>query len=293
FFAGPGDVEIIRKPRPLSSHKGDFGRLLVIGGSETYVGAPALVGLAALRMGVDLVHVAAPEKTAYAISTISPNLITIKLFGSYFSLNNVGEIQPFIERADAAVVGPGLGAHKETQEGLKEVFKLLNEYGKPFLVDADAIKAFGEAKLKLQAPVILTPHAGEFKKLVGAVLTESIEERINMVMNAAKKFNATILLKGNVDIISNGSKFKLNLTGNPGMTTGGTGDVLAGVAGALLAQKFPPFEAAVAAAFINGAAGDIVYLEKGYHIVATDLIEKISEVVEKATKLKPSWSGTR
>lgn len=290
LFAGPGDVELVKKPRSLESHKGDFGRLLVIGGSETYIGAPAFVGLAALRVGVDLVYIASPEKTAYAISTISPNLITIKLFGNHLSLNNFGEIQSLIKRVDAVVVGPGLGTHKETEEALKKIFNALNEFKKPFLIDADAIKTFGESGI-IGASVILTPHAGEFEKLTGVKPSSSIKERVEEVKEAAKKFKAVILLKGNIDVISNGEKFKLNFTGNPGMTVGGTGDVLAGIAGAFLAQGAEPFKSAVAAAFINGVAGDMAYLEKGYHIVSTDLIEKIPKAVDEASKLKFSFQN--
>ncbi|MBS7656114.1 NAD(P)H-hydrate dehydratase [Candidatus Bathyarchaeota archaeon] len=291
LFAGPGDIELVKKPRSLEAHKGDFGRLLVIGGSETYIGAPAFVGLAALRVGVDLVYIASPEKTAYAISTISPNLITIKLFGNHLSLNNFGETQSLIKRVDAVVVGPGLGTHKETEEALKRIFNALNEFKKPFLIDADAIKTFGETKINLEAPVILTPHAGEFEKLTGVKPSSSIKERIEEVKEASKKFKAVILLKGYVDVISNGEKFKLNFTGNPGMTVGGTGDVLAGIAGAFLAQGTEPFKSAVAASFINGVAGDMAYLEKGYHIVSTDLIEKIPKAIDEASRLKFSFQG--
>lgn len=286
LFAGPGDIELVKKPRSLKSHKGDFGKLLVIGGSQTYIGAPTFVGLAALRTGADLVYIASPEKTAYAISTISPNLISIKLFGDHLSLANLGEIQPLINKVDAVVVGPGLGIHKETEEALKKIFNMLNEFKKPFLVDADAIKTFGESEINLKTSVILTPHAGEFEKLTGIKPSTSLKERIEEVKEAAKKFKVIILLKGGVDIISDGEKFKLNFTGNPGMTVGGTGDVLAGIAGAFLAQGFNPFNSAVAAAFINGAAGDMVYLEKGYHMVSTDLIEKIPKAIEEAPQLK-------
>lgn len=289
LFAGPGDVELVKKPRSLEAHKGDFGRLLIIGGSETYIGAPTFVGLAALRVGVDLVYIASPEKTAYAISTISPNLITIKLFGDHLSLDNLGEIQSLIKRVDAVVVGPGLGTHKETEEALKKIFNVLNEFKKPFLIDADAIKTFGETKINLEAPVILTPHAGEFEKLTGVKPSSLIRERIEEVKEAARKFKAVILLKGYVDVISNGEKFKLNFTGNPGMTVGGTGDVLAGIAGAFLAQGIDPFKSAVAAAFINGVAGDTAYSEKGYHIVSTDLIEKIPKAIDEASQLRFSF----
>jgi hydroxyethylthiazole kinase-like uncharacterized protein yjeF len=125
----------------------------------------------------------------------------------------------------------------------------------------------------------LTPHAGEFAILTGKNLPEEIDARIREVKQAAAELGAVILLKGKTDIISDGERVKLNFTGNPGMTVGGTGDVLSGVVGALLAQKVDPFEAAVAGAFVNGAAGDFVAEKLGFHMVATDLLEFIPLVL--------------
>jgi NAD(P)H-hydrate epimerase len=126
----------------------------------------------------------------------------------------------------------------------------------------------------------LTPHAGEYQILTGKKLPKDLEERTREVQKTARELGAVILLKGNVDIISDGKKVKLNFTGNPGMTVGGTGDVLSGVVGAFLAQGADPFEAAVAGAFVNGAAGDFVRKEKGYHMVPTDLLEWIPRVMD-------------
>jgi len=278
YYTGPGDVLAVTKPRPLSSHKGDFGRLLIIGGSETYSGAPALVALAALRTGVDLTYIAVPKRTAYSISSFSPNLITIKLEGSHLNPKNLPVIRREMERATALVVGPGLGLHPETSSAVKEIIKASEELKKPLILDADGLKVFAEEKRRLEVPSVLTPHAGEFKLLSGYELSQKLWERAEEVRKMALELNVTVLLKGPVDIISNGEKTKFNFTGNPAMTVGGTGDVLSGVVGGLLAQGFPPFEAAVAGAFVNGAAGDFAYREKGFHIVATDLLKWIPKV---------------
>lgn len=279
-FAGPGDVALVVKQRPVESHKGDFGKLLVVGGSETYSGAPVLVALAALRTGADLAYIAAPEKTAYAVSSTTPNIITIKLKGAHLNPDNIPQIKQYLGRATAAVIGPGLGLHAETERAVGEIVAAAEETGTPLLLDADGLKAFAEFKRPLRVPLVLTPHAGEYSILTGKSLPSSLEEKVETVKKTAAKLGAVVLLKGNTDIISDGKRVKLNFTGNPGMTVGGTGDVLSGIAGAFLAQQADPFEAAVAGAFINGAAGDFVKGEKGYHMVATDLPDWIPKVID-------------
>ncbi|MEM3672851.1 MAG: NAD(P)H-hydrate dehydratase [Candidatus Bathyarchaeia archaeon] len=278
-YAGPGDVLLVNKPRPRESRKGDFGRLLVIGGSETFSGAPAMVALAALRTGADLAYVAAPVKTAHTISAMSPDLITIKLWGEHLNPGNIPILKAYVGKVSAVVLGPGLGLHTETKEAVKAIVEIIEGAGKPLLLDADGLKAFAEFKRKLNVPAVLTPHAGEYAILAGKGLPENFKEKVLEVQKTAAELGATILLKGSIDIISNGKRFKLNFTGNPGMTVGGTGDVLSGIVGAFLAQGADPFEAAVAGAFVNGAAGDFVLEEKGYHMIATDLLEWIPHVL--------------
>jgi len=279
-FAGPGDVLLVIKPRAPEVHKGDFGRLLVVGGSEVFSGAPALVALAALRTGVDLVYVAAPQRTAYAISSMSPNVITLKLEGDHLNPRNVSVIKPYLETTTAVVMGPGLGLHKETKDAVKEIVGAIEKAKIPLLLDADGLKAFAEFERKMRSPLVLTPHAGEYRILTGKEPPKDLEKRAAKVQDSAKKLGAVILLKGNVDVISDGKRMKLNFTGNPGMTVGGTGDTLSGIVGAFLAQGANPFEAAVAGAFINGAAGDFVREEKGFHMVPTDILEWIPRVID-------------
>jgi NAD(P)H-hydrate epimerase len=279
-YAGPGDVILTRKPRPPSSHKGDFGRLLVIGGSETFSGAPALVALSALRTGVDLVYIAAPQKTAHDISCVAPDLITVKLEGDHLNPGNVATIERILEKCNAVVMGPGLGLHEETAKGVKDVLNLIEEAKVPLLLDADGLKAFAGFKHRVNFPLVLTPHMGEYEILTKSRPSGSVWDRSRHVQQAAGELNAVILLKGDVDIISDGVRVKLNFTGNPGMTVGGTGDTLSGIVGAFLAQGFSPFRSAVAGAFINGAAGDFVTKETGYHILPTDIVEWIPKVIE-------------
>ena len=279
-FAGPGDVAIVLKPRRPESHKGDFGRLLIVGGSETYSGAPTLAALAALRVGVDLVYIAAPRDTAYAISSISPDLITLKLEGDHLNMENLPVVRRFLEKATAIVIGPGLGLHKETQEAVNDLIKEAEDLKIPMLLDADGLKSFAESKRRLETSVVFTPHAGEYRILTGKSLPENLNERAEMIRKTAQDLDAVLLVKAHVDIISDGYRTKMNFTGNPGMTVGGTGDVLSGIVGAFLAWGAEPFEAAAAGAFINGAAGDFVKAEKGYHMVASDLLEWIPKIID-------------
>ncbi|MGF3522668.1 MAG: NAD(P)H-hydrate dehydratase [Candidatus Bathyarchaeia archaeon] len=277
-FVGPGDVLLATRDRPLTAHKGDFGRLLVIGGSEVFSGAPALVSLAALRTGVDIVYTAAPSLAAHDIASISPDLITVKLEGNHLNLENLPKIREYLNAVDAVVLGPGIGLHKETKEFVGTCIAAVEEMGKPLLLDADGLKAFAEFKRPLKVPLVLTPHAGEYAALTGKRLPDDAEARVLDVKVTAKALDAVVLLKGAVDVISDGTRVKLNFTGNPAMTVGGTGDVLSGIVGALLAQNVDAFEAAVAGAFVNGAAGDFAIKEKST-MVASDLLAWIPSVL--------------
>jgi NAD(P)H-hydrate epimerase len=281
IYAGPGDVEDATAPRLPEAHKGDFGRLLVIGGSETYSGAPALVALAALRTGVDLVFVAAPEKTALSIASFSPNLITIRLAGDHLNEGNIEILKPQIERSTCTAMGPGLGTHDETIKAVTRILSIYEENRKPALIDADAIRAMGKITKKTRFPVVVTPHAGEFQVLSGHAPSSDLRTRTEEARSLATALGGTVLLKGHVDVISDGERVKLNRTGNPAMTVGGTGDVLSGVVAGLMAQGVPEFNASVAGAFINGAAGDLAVVELGDHLAPTDLIHLIPKVMNE------------
>ncbi len=282
LFAGPGDVHVVSKRRRPDSHKGDHGSLLVVGGSETYSGAPALTAMGAYAVGVDLVYVAAPETAASIIAAFSPSLITVKLKGKRLMPKNLEQLRPFLERVNAVALGPGLGLHDETVEAACTLIDMVEEHQLPLLLDADALKGFAERRRVLGTPVVFTPHGGEFKILTGRQAVGDFKEQGKVVQKEAAKLGGTILLKGRVDIVSDGVHTRYNWTGNPGMTVGGTGDVLSGVMAGFMSMGAPPFEAAIAGAFINGAAGDAVYEEKGYHLVPTDLIERIPHIIEDA-----------
>lgn len=276
IYVGPGDVITNVRKRDFKTKKGDNGRVLVIGGSYTFSGAPTLSALAALRAGADLVYVASPEDTAKIIAGYSPDLITIKLSGRNISPDNFNELRPWIDRADVVVIGPGMGLDERTVEASKLIVNYLRDINKPAVIDADALKSI--SGFKLYSNAIITPHAGEFKIFFKEEAEKEIRKRIEQVREKAKMCNCTILLKGYVDVISDGEEFRLNKTGNPGMAVGGTGDTLTGVVGTLLAQKLRPIDAAAIGVFVNSLAGTLAYLEIGAHLAPTDILNKIPEV---------------
>ena len=280
FMAGPGDVIAVVKPRKAYSKKGDFGRILVIGGSRDYSGAPALSALAALRTGADLVTIAAPSSVADVIKAFSPALIVKKLSKENLHIDDVDILLKLSMKSDAIVIGPGLGMSEETQEAVVEYFSLIEN--KPLVVDADALKILSKhLELIREATAILTPHAGEFKILFGMEVPLNLKEKVSLVKKIASENKIVILLKGHEDIVSDGERVKVNYTGNPGMTVGGTGDVLSGIAATFLAWSNDAFHSASAAAFINGLAGDLAVKKLGYHITPLDVIDKIPSAMKK------------
>jgi NAD(P)H-hydrate epimerase len=236
--------------------------------------------MAAYRTGTDLVFVAAPEKTALAISSVSPNLITLKLPGDNLTSSHISLLREQLERASAVAVGPGLGMNNQTVSAVRKIVALAIQRKKPMLLDADGLKALGMIKKRLfDGSTVITPHAGEFQAVSGKLPSRDLENRSGEVREFASKSGAVVLLKGHTDIISDGVHTKLNNTGNPGMTVGGTGDVLSGVIAGLMAQGVDGFRAAVAGAFINGAAGDFAEEKYGYHLTPTDLLEYIPKIM--------------
>ncbi len=271
FFVGPGDIKPFLK-RPALSHKGDAGRVLVLGGGA-YSGAPALAALGALRAGADIVTVAAPCNVADIIASFSPNLIARALSSDRLVEDDIPVISELIKKHDVVVMGMGLGTADKTLQAVKKIVPLC----KKAVIDADALSP--QLLPLLHKNIIITPHAGEMKRLSGIDVPKGEKEKVDFIRDFAKNNEVTVLLKGAVDIISDGAEVRANRTGNAGMTVGGTGDVLAGLTGALFA-KHDALLAASAGAFINGAAGDMAFAEFGYGLLATDVIDYIPAVMK-------------
>lgn len=275
----------IYKKRPSEVHKYDYGLLIVIGGSEFYSGSPALAAMAAFRSGVDMVQILAPKRAADIIASFSPNLAAYPLKGDWLDKEDLAVILSMTKSAEvvskgktAVVIGGGLGRSKETQ---KTILEYLSQVSIPVVIDADAIHAIAEKPEVISGKsFLITPHSYEFFILTGKeIIEKTLEEKIKLVQEEAKRLQTTILLKGKVDIISDGENLALNEIGSPFLSVGGTGDTLAGICGSLISQGIKPFEAAQAAAYINGKAGEIAASRKKEGLLATDLIEAIPEVL--------------
>lgn len=277
--------------RKKTSHKGENGSVLIIGGSEEYVGAVILAGLAALRAGCDLVTIAAPEKVAWAINRYTPDLITHKLRGDNLTIKDAKEMVKFAEKFDAVLIGNGLTrkADKFCQYFIKKSPRLK-------VVDADALKSMS---FKDFHNSILTPHETEMEMmlmnsnkdfLLPKLRQSNVKEKTEILQGNLRYFlhnDNVLLLKGPIDLIISRNKVSFNRTGNQGMTKAGTGDVLAGLAVGFLAKTKELYKSAVAAAFINGLVGDILLKKKkGYSFIASDLIADLDKITKLAKKGK-------
>ena len=261
------DIKKMTSRKP-TAHKGDSGRVLVIGGSENYVGAVALAGIAALRAGCDIVTIAAQEKVAWAVNCLYPDLITLKLQGDFIRHEHLSSLTPLIEQSDVILLGNGMGMHEETR---KFCVLLMNKYpNKLKVVDADAIKLLRLQDIK---NAIITPHAKEFEIL----LKNSGLSNISMKELKQNLSSNVILKKRPTDIIIAKNKIKKIAGGNPGLVKAGTGDVLAGLCAGLLAQSKDLFTSAVAASKLSKKIGDILLKKKkGYSFIASDMVEEIN-----------------
>jgi hydroxyethylthiazole kinase-like uncharacterized protein yjeF len=268
--------EMYPKREP-QSRKGDFGKLLVVGGSRRYSGAPALAALAALRSGCDLVTVASPERAANIIASFSPDLITEPLVGNCFNGWHTRAVLELAEHADAVVLGSGMGKKRET---VQFVHNLLSRLEKPCVIDADAIHAVRLNKKLLKPNFVLTPHSGEFLALSDQKPSSDFDERTGQVKLFSRHLGCTILLKGHVDVISDGKHVAINKTGTPFMTKGGTGDVLSGICGSLLSRKAGPFPAACSGAYLAGLSGEIASRETGPGTLASEVVGCIPKAIK-------------
>lgn len=258
---GPGDLTMVPVRNP-KAHKGAGGTVLVIGGGP-YQGAPYLAGLGALRAGADIVRIASP-----AFEPV-PDLIYERLPGDRIADEHTERLIALAEAADVVVIGNGLGTESH------DVVRAVAPHCRKAVFDADALR------LPLPVPAaagqaILTPHAGEFARITGKTLPDDTSGRARVARDAG--LPGTVILKGKTDIITDGKRVRFNRTGHPAMTVGGTGDVLAGIAGGLLCH-LSAFDAACIAAYVNGKAGQQVAAERGEGMIASDLVDRIPAIL--------------
>lgn len=265
--------------RPLDAHKGDFGKILLLCGSRGYTGAPALAAMGALRTGAGLVYLAVPE-SIYAIEAVKltePVIHPVTDEGGTYSISAVEDILPMLEGKDAVLLGPGMGQSAGTTAVTQAV---LETFSGPVVLDADGINVMRQHKDILRgrtSPTILTPHDGEFLRF-GGILAE---DRIESAGALANELGVIVLLKGHRTVITDGNRCYLNSTGNPGMATGGSGDVLAGIIVSLLGQGIAPLEAAACAAWLHGAAGDLCASQIGqYGMIPSDILQVLPRLLK-------------
>ena len=275
--------------RDRDSHKGDFGHLMIIAGSLGKAGAAVMAALGGMRTGAGLVSVAAPMGIVPIIQQQVMEAMCIPAGESIDGTLGIGSEDELLKasgRMTACAIGPGLTTHYET---VQVVINLVQRMSIPLVIDADGVNALaGSAATlkKAKAPVVMTPHPGEMARLLGVSTDDIQKDRIGMASDAAAKFGVTVVLKGAGTVIAtpDGEVF-INTTGNPGMATGGTGDVLTGMIGSLLAQGYGPTPAACLAVYLHGLAGDLAAEEKGEAgMIAGDVIGKIPEAIKQTSE---------
>jgi NAD(P)H-hydrate epimerase len=266
------------------SRKGDNGKILVLGGNYLYHGAPILSSIGALRTGADLVYTCVPKINVMSTRAFSPNLIVVPLVDVKLTRGSVQKLLGIIPKElDSATVGMGLGI--QDREAIKILIRSLLDRAVMLSLDASCLVPEILPDIK-DKKVVVTPHAGEFRRLFGELPPDNIKLRTTMVEKYAKVNGVTVLLKGPTDVVSDGTQTYLNPKNIAAMTVGGTGDVLSGVVASMLAKNKNPVEASSAAVYVNGKAGFLAQKKYGLHIVATDLLDFIPFAMKPFDKVK-------
>ena len=280
-------IKKISVSRKISSRKGDNGIVLVVGGNRIYHGAPILASIAALRSGTDLVYTAIPSINVEATRSFSPNLIVLPLSDVKLTMGSASRlIKTLPKKVDSAAIGMGMSIAKK--EALMSLIEKLLKGGTKLVLDASALIPEILPKIK-ETGCIITPHGGEYMRIFETELkthnNNNENEQIVDVLKNAKKYGITIILKGWKNIISNGELTAVIERSTPAMTVGGTGDVLAGLVAGFF-SKMNSFEAACTAVYFNGLAGMMAYQKFGLHMVASDLLDNLPQIMKKFDQIE-------
>ncbi|MCM8819198.1 MAG: NAD(P)H-hydrate dehydratase [Candidatus Omnitrophica bacterium] len=270
--------------RKKDTHKGDYGYVFVLGGSVGLTGAVCLCAQAALRIGAGLVRVGVPKSLNHIFEIKLTEVMSLPLEEEkgYLSIKAFNQIKDFLKNVDVIALGCGAGRHTSTK---KLFLKLLTEIDKTFVVDADGINALASnleiLKNRKSKNLVLTPHLGEFSRLLKLDIEKIKQERKELVKDFSFRYNLVLVLKGNRSLVSNGKALYENRTGNPGMATAGTGDVLTGIISGLIAQGMNIFEAAKLGVYLHGRAADLATKEKlEACLIASDVIEYLPVAIK-------------
>lgn len=281
----PSETQMLPKlpQRPPEAHKGDFGHVLVVAGSPGMTGAGCMAALAAQRAGAGLVTLALPRCLNLVAEVVLGSAMSLPLPQTPAGALGAKALEHILRIAgqfDIFAIGPGLRAAPQTQQMVRGLVK---ELSAPIVVDADGLNALAghlDALRVRSGPTILTPHPGEMRRLAGFDSTACVQEdRVGVAIGFAQEQGVVLVLKGHGTVVTDGERFYVNGTGNPGMATGGTGDVLTGLIAGLLCQGLTPFDAARLAVFVHGLAGDLAARSVGeLSLVAEDVLERVPEV---------------
>ncbi len=276
--------------RNKKAHKGDFGHILILAGSARFSGAGILSATAAMRSGAGLVTLGIPKSLNSAVIKIKPaEVMTLPLEETgeiTLSLKAFKKIKDFMSRIDVVVVGPGLSQNKSTQALTRKVIENIK---KPTVIDADGLNALvGHLEVlrsnRNLSLAVLTPHQGELARILGIKISEIENKRPSIAEKFVRDFGLTLVLKGYHTAVADKTHLFINTTGNPGMATAGSGDVLSGMIAAFLGQGLTPFLAAKYAVFLHGLAGDLAAKEKTQiSLIASDIIDKIPEAIKRCS----------
>lgn len=262
--------------RDVDSHKGTYGRVLVIAGSRGMSGAAILTGSAALRSGAGLVTVACPEAVQDIVAKGNACYTT-------FGITELPLLVELAAKCDVIAIGPGLGLAPETATMVRTILDAFP--AKPIVLDADGLMnllPLPESIRTRAMPIVMTPHPGEFTRLTGRTANEISANRVALAVEFASQHRVVLLLKGYRTIVTDGTQVYTNETGNPGMATGGTGDVLTGVIAAFIGQGFSPFDAAALGAHVHGRAGDLAAEVFGMvSLIASDLLDHLPKAIRE------------
>jgi len=279
-------IKKISFSRKISSRKGDNGIVLIVGGNRIYHGAPILASMAALRSGTDLVYTAIPSVNVEATRSFSPNLIVLPLVDEKLTMGSASRlIKTLPKKIDSATIGMGMSIAKK--EALMSLIEKLLKNGTKLVLDASALMPEILPKIK-ETGCIITPHGGEYMRIFKTELKNhhnNENEQIVDVLKNANKYGITIILKGWKNIISNGELTAVIERSTPAMTVGGTGDVLAGLVAGFF-SKMNSFDAACTAVYFNGLAAIMAYQKVGLHMVATDLLDNLPQVIKKFDQIE-------
>jgi ADP-dependent NAD(P)H-hydrate dehydratase / NAD(P)H-hydrate epimerase len=261
------------RDRPFDARKGQYGRVIIAGGSERYAGCLTFNALAALRSGADLAIVIAPKRAADIVATHSPDLITVPCKSSFPDPIVVKELSG---NADALIVGCGV---ERTRDAHRALLKIIRDFKGPIVIDAEALHAVAKSpRTAFGSRVLLTPNGGEFEVLAGKPWPISNDERRRSIKSLAKRFGCVVIVKGALDFISDGTRVHIDREGSPYLTKGGYGDLLAGAAGAFMARGATPYDAGKAAAFLIGKAGKLASEKFGEGTLAIDALAEVPRI---------------